>query len=65
MSSIIESSNHALPQSRATVLSKKIVPAMVCASLGLVLLYGVAFANTSALHNAAHDGRHSAGFPCH
>lgn len=43
----------------------KILPVMLAASLGLVLLYGAAFAETAALHNAAHDGRHSAGFPCH
>lgn len=33
--------------------------------LGAVILYGAAFAQTSAVHNAAHDMRHSQGFPCH
>lgn len=33
--------------------------------LGTVILYGAAFAQTSAVHNAAHDMRHSQGFPCH
>lgn len=33
--------------------------------LGLVILYGAAFVQTSAVHNAAHDMRHSQGFPCH
>ena len=52
------------PTRSATVMAK-LVPFAITAGLGLVLLYGAAFAETPALHNAAHDGRHSAGFPCH
>ena len=33
--------------------------------LGALLLYGAGFVNTAAAHNAAHDTRHSQGFPCH
>lgn len=33
--------------------------------LGAVILYGAGFVGTSAVHNAAHDMRHSQGFPCH
>jgi cobalt transporter subunit CbtB len=33
--------------------------------LGMVFLYGAGFVQTSAVHNAAHDARHSMGFPCH
>jgi len=33
--------------------------------LGAVILYAAGFVNTSAVHNAAHDMRHSQGFPCH
>ncbi len=33
--------------------------------LGMVMLYGAGFVQTSAAHNAAHDARHSMGFPCH
>lgn len=33
--------------------------------LGAVILYGAGFVSTSAVHNAAHDMRHSQGFPCH
>lgn len=57
----VDSQSH----SRSTVWKDKIMPVLLAGSLGLVLLYGAAFAETSALHNAAHDGRHSAGFPCH
>ena len=33
--------------------------------LGAVILYAAGFVSTSAVHNAAHDMRHSQGFPCH
>lgn len=33
--------------------------------LGAVLLYGAGFVQSSPVHNAAHDMRHSQGFPCH
>lgn len=33
--------------------------------LGAVIIYGAGFANMGAAHNAAHDTRHSQGFPCH
>ena len=51
--------------SRTQVWKDKIVPGMLAGMLGLVLLYAAGFAETAALHNAAHDGRHSASFPCH
>jgi cobalt transporter subunit CbtB len=35
------------------------------AFLGAGLLYVAGFASASALHDAAHDTRHSVGFPCH
>lgn len=35
------------------------------AALGLVVFYGVAFAESPLLHNAAHDVRHVTVQPCH
>ena len=35
------------------------------AVLGLVVFYGVAFADSPMLHNAAHDVRHVTVKPCH
>ncbi|MCF8998036.1 cobalt transporter, partial [Pseudomonas carnis] len=35
------------------------------ASLGACLVYSAVFSNIEAVHNAAHDTRHSAAFPCH
>ncbi len=39
--------------------------ALMAAALGVVLLFGVGFSHIEAFHNAAHDTRHSAAFPCH
>jgi cobalt transporter subunit CbtB len=33
--------------------------------LGLALIFVVGIAPLSAIHNAAHDARHAAAFPCH
>lgn len=33
--------------------------------LGLALIFVAGFASMPAVHDAAHDGRHSAAFPCH
>lgn len=39
---------------------------LTCAFLlGAVIVYAAGFVNTSVAHNAAHDTRHSQGFPCH
>jgi cobalt transporter subunit CbtB len=35
------------------------------AALGLVVFYGVAFADSPIAHNAAHDVRHVTVKPCH
>lgn len=35
------------------------------AALGLVVFYGVAFADSPLIHNAAHDVRHITVQPCH
>ena len=39
--------------------------ALATLGLGALLLWGVGFAGSEVLHNAAHDTRHSIGFPCH
>ena len=45
--------------------TKRLFPALAAAMLGLVILFGVALANSETIHNAAHDTRHAAAFPCH
>jgi len=41
------------------------MPAVLAFSIGLFLVFGAALANSSTLHNAAHDGRHAFTVPCH
>jgi cobalt transporter subunit CbtB len=38
---------------------------LLAALLGVFLLFGVGSSHIEALHNAAHDTRHAAAFPCH
>jgi cobalt transporter subunit CbtB len=40
-------------------------PAVVVMALGFAVLYVVGFAGSAAIHDAAHDARHSLNFPCH
>jgi cobalt transporter subunit CbtB len=40
-------------------------PLIAAAALGLVVMYGVAFADSPLAHNAAHDVRHVTVKPCH
>jgi cobalt transporter subunit CbtB len=39
--------------------------ALVVFTLGAGLVYLAGFSYASVAHNAAHDSRHSLGFPCH
>jgi cobalt transporter subunit CbtB len=50
-----------------TLISSKILPAFSAILLGLGIILSLGFMQDSGnyLHNAAHDGRHSASFPCH
>ncbi len=48
-----------------TKISSKNSQILVSALLGLVILATVGFAPVEVIHNAAHDTRHSSGFPCH
>lgn len=47
------------------VLTQQRAIALLGALFGLFLIYGVGFAHPEAIHNAAHDSRHSFAFPCH
>jgi cobalt transporter subunit CbtB len=47
------------------VRSSVLAPAFLAALLGAFIIFGVGFSHLSAAHNAAHDMRHSNGFPCH
>lgn len=43
----------------------QLAPALFAILLGLGLFLIVGFAPVAEVHNAAHDVRHSATFPCH
>jgi len=42
-----------------------LAPVALALLAGLFLLYGAGFAQSAALHDAAHDARHAFAFPCH
>jgi cobalt transporter subunit CbtB len=45
--------------------SARTISAFVAIALGMIILAAVGFAPNDFVHAAAHDVRHSAGFPCH
>jgi len=51
--------------SRTSARSETLIAAVMPALLGAFVIWGVGFSPIAALHNAAHDTRHSMAFPCH
>ncbi|WP_285415780.1 CbtB-domain containing protein [Pseudomonas sp. efr-133-TYG-5] len=49
----------------STTLSQRLGAAIFASILGASLVYFAGFSHIEAVHNAAHDTRHSAAFPCH
>lgn len=49
----------------ASASSSRIVAIALAALLGTLIVAGTGFAQSAAVHNAAHDTRHSLAFPCH
>lgn len=45
--------------------SQRLGAAVSAMFLGAFLVYFAGFSHIDAVHNAAHDTRHSAAFPCH
>jgi cobalt transporter subunit CbtB len=61
----IPETTHVLPAADAPRTQGEALAAIGLATLlGALLLYGAGFASDVRLHNAAHDARHAAGFPC-
>jgi len=58
-------STSTLTHSSTTTLSHRLVSAVGASLLGMLLIYFAGFSHIDAVHNATHDTRHSAGFPCH
>ena len=53
------------PAPPARLTAPRNVPPLLAAALGIALVYLAGFSQVEALHDGAHDARHSAGFPCH
>jgi len=49
----------------ATLTASRAISIFAAVLLGAFLVGGVGFSHIAAVHNAAHDYRHSMGFPCH
>jgi cobalt transporter subunit CbtB len=56
---------HQIAQPSFTESSRAALPAVVALLLGAFVVFGVGFAGSVEIHNAAHDSRHSFAFPCH
>lgn len=41
------------------------LPILAAIAIGFSIVYIAGHEQAHALHNAAHDARHAAGFPCH
>lgn len=55
---LVNQREHAVAQSRRA-------PALAAMLFGALILYVVGFLAVPSVHNATHDSRHAAGFPCH
>ncbi|MBH1973478.1 MAG: CbtB-domain containing protein [Rhodobacteraceae bacterium] len=55
---------NALNQTSAKTTSA-LTSVLFVAMLGVTTLFLTGFAQSQTLHDAAHDVRHSTGFPCH
>ncbi|WP_081679266.1 CbtB domain-containing protein [Methylobacter luteus] len=55
------------PAATASISTSKFLPGIGAIVLGLTIVLGLGFLQdaNNYLHNATHDGRHSAAFPCH
>lgn len=61
----IESDQSSDAASQLHTLWRGAWPLAVAVLLGLTVLWGVAFAQPSGVHEAMHDLRHAQGLPCH
>lgn len=63
--STISSTGSTADKSTTTTLTQRLAAAVCASILGVSLVYFAGFSHIEAVHNAAHDTRHSAAFPCH
>ncbi len=46
-------------------VSQRVTAGIVCLFIGAFMVFTVGLSHISVAHNAAHNTRHSLGFPCH
>jgi cobalt transporter subunit CbtB len=51
--------------STTSTQTQRLTAAVSAMILGACLVYFAGFSHIDAVHNAAHDTRHSSAFPCH
>jgi cobalt transporter subunit CbtB len=51
--------------STSLTLSQRVAAGLSVMAFGVFLVFGIGLSHADKLHNAAHDTRHSIGFPCH
>ncbi len=61
----IQVSNSQISTKAASLEGSKRSQIIAAAVLGLTIVFAVGLLPMDAAHNAAHDTRHSAAFPCH
>ena len=52
-------------EATATLTLSRAIPIFAALLLGIFIVGDVGFSHIEAVHNAAHDYRHSMAFPCH
>jgi len=62
---MVNSLTTVLEQENIKIKISKIRIAIYTVSMGFVFVFLVGLSSPMTLHNAAHDVRHSAAFPCH
>lgn len=54
-----------LSHSASRTLGQRLIVTVGSMFMGAMLVYFAGFSHIDLVHNAAHDTRHSSGFPCH
>ena len=60
-----EATERAGDRAIAALTLSRAIPIFAALLLGVFIVGGVGFSHIEAVHNAAHDYRHSMAFPCH
>ena len=57
--------NQSITINTTTGISTRVKTAAISLLIGFALIFVVGFSSPMPMHNAAHDTRHAAAFPCH